>query len=60
MFDYTHLLFTLALNQPLTFLFQYQVAIKVVESKKDVENASKIIEVKANIKKAAKKNERGE
>ena len=55
MFDYTHLLFTLALNQPLTFLFQYQVAIKVVESKKDVDNASKIIEVKANIEKQQRK-----
>ena len=55
MFDYTHLLFTLTLTQTSTFFFQYQVSIEVVESKRDLENASKIIEVKANIEKSAKK-----
>ena len=47
MFDYTHLLFTLTLTQPSTFLFQYQVSIELVEN--NVENVSKIIEVKENI-----------
>ena len=55
MFDYTHLLFTLTLTQSSTFFFQYQVSIEVVELKKYADNASKIIEVKANIEKAAKK-----
>ena len=55
MFDYTHLLFTLKITQTSAFLFQYQVAIEVVESEKDVENASKIIDIKENIEKTAKK-----
>ena len=60
MFDYTHLLFTLKLTQPSKFFFKYQVSIEVVESKKDVENASKIIEVKANLEKAAKREGKNE
>ena len=53
MFDYTHLLFTLLLTQP-------SIAIGVLELKKNADNASKIIEVNANMEKAAKKKKKNE